>query len=130
MSSVRARDTKPELTVRRAAHAAGMRFRLHQRDLPGCPDLVFPSRRAVVLVHGCFWHQHDDPGCPIRKRAGGSNQAYWQQKLAGNVARDQRHLTELKSLGWRVFITWECQVRSSAFLADFIEALRSVPSKK
>jgi DNA mismatch endonuclease, patch repair protein len=126
MASVRGRDTKPELAVRRAAHAAGLRFRVHRRDLPGCPDLVFPSRRLVVFVHGCFWHQHDDPACPIRKPAGGNNQGYWGPKLARNVARDERHRAEIEGIGWRLIIVWECETRDAERLQGIVAQIAAL----
>jgi DNA mismatch endonuclease, patch repair protein len=121
MASIRGRDTQPEIVVRRAMHAAGLRFRLHRRDLPGCPDLVLPSRRLAVFVHGCFWHQHDDPACPIRKPAGGSNQGYWGPKLARNVARDAGRAAELEALGWRMIVVWECEARDAERLGAVVE---------
>lgn len=111
MASVTSKDTKPELAVRRALHAAGLRYRLHRRDLPGCPDLVFPSRRLALFVHGCFWHQHDDPYCPVKRQAGGRNLSYWTGKLARNVERDRRHVQALREAGWRVWVMWECETR-------------------
>jgi DNA mismatch endonuclease, patch repair protein len=108
MRSIRKRDTKPELVVRRALHAAGLRFRLHRRDLPGCPDIVLPGRRLVVLVHGCFWHQH--PGCPLARRPRG-NQDYWLPKLERVQRRDAAAIQALESLGWNVRIVWECETR-------------------
>lgn len=109
MARIQSKNTAPELAVRRAAHSCGFRFRLHRRDLPGVPDLVFPRYMSVVMVHGCFWHQHDDPSC----RAGrlpGSNLAYWGPKLAKNQVRDADNVARLEALGWRVLIVWECQV--------------------
>lgn len=115
MRSIRKTDTKPELVVRRAVHALGYRFRLHRRDLPGSPDLVLPRHRKVILVHGCFWHQH--PGCRSatvpRIRAG-----YWGPKLARNVARDASVLVDLQALGWNVLVLWECELGHAATLRD------------
>lgn len=96
MRAVRSRDTGPEMIVRRFLHAAGLRYRLHDRRLPGVPDLVFPSRRVALFVHGCFWHQH--PGCEAAARPK-SRPDYWNRKLDGNVARDARHLAEVAT-GW------------------------------
>jgi len=104
MARIRGKDTKPELMLRRALHGLGLRYRLHDRRLPGSPDLVFPGRRAVVFVHGCFWHAHD---CP-RGVAPGSNVAFWTAKIDGNVARDERAMTALREAGWRVLTVWEC----------------------
>jgi DNA mismatch endonuclease (patch repair protein) len=85
----------------------GCRYRLHRRDLPGCPDLVFPSRRKVIFVHGCFWHRHD--GCRLA-RLPKSRLAFWRPKLEGNKARDARHLLDLAQLGWRSLVIWECEL--------------------
>jgi DNA mismatch endonuclease, patch repair protein len=109
MSKIRSRDTAPELAVRRLAHAMGYRFRLHKKDLPGKPDLVFPGRKAVIFVHGCFWHQHPDPAC-LDGRRPKSRPEYWTPKLDGNIARDERRQAELKAAGWRVLVLWECDI--------------------
>ena len=107
MSRIRGRDTKPEMMVRRALHARGLRFRLHRRDLPGCPDLVFPRFRACLLVHGCFWHGHD---CPLFKMPA-TRQSFWADKIARNRQRDQSATQELLDAGWRVLVIWECALR-------------------
>lgn len=113
MRAVKSRDTAPEIAVRRIAHALGFRFRLHRQDLPGCPDLVFPRLRKIILVHGCFWHGHS---CPRGARAPKSNQAYWTAKIARNHARDRRNLRQLRALGWKVLVIWECATRDSVRL--------------
>jgi DNA mismatch endonuclease (patch repair protein) len=113
MRSIRKEDTKPELAVRRAVHRMGFRFRLHRRDLPGSPDLVLPRLRKVIFVHGCFWHQH--PGCRSAKRPK-TRVGYWHPKLDRNIARDDRALTDLESLGWRALVLWECEIRDEAAL--------------
>lgn len=115
MALVRGKDTRPEMSVRRLAHRLGYRFRLHRRDLPGSPDLVFPGRRAIIFVHGCFWHQHD---CRRGARRPSSNEGYWHPKLARNVERDAAAQEGLRSLGWRVMIIWECEARDLDQLAD------------
>jgi DNA mismatch endonuclease (patch repair protein) len=120
MRSIRKRDTQPELLVRRALHAAGLRFRLYRRDLPGSPDIVLPKHRLVVLVHGCFWHQH--PGCRLCRQPKG-NAEYWLPKLARNLARDARSRRELEALGWRVLVVWECEARDPARLAAIVASL-------
>ena len=109
MSGIKGKDTVPEILVRRAAHALGLRFRLHVRDLPGRPDLVLARWRTVVFVNGCFWHRH--PGC---KRAGKpkSNRAFWNRKFKENVRRDRSNYAQLEKLGWRVIVLWQCEVRS------------------
>ncbi|OBQ62405.1 very short patch repair endonuclease [Mesorhizobium loti] len=108
MALIKARDTKPELKVRRAMYAAGLRYRLHAKDLPGRPDLVFRSRRIAVFVHGCFWHQHPDPACKLA-RMPKSKLEFWRPKLEGNRQRDLRTRSELEQRGWSVFEVWECQ---------------------
>lgn len=110
MKAIRAADTTPELLVRRALHRAGMRYRLHDRSLPGTPDLVLRSRRAIVLVHGCFWHSHDCPKgvLPATRRD------FWDAKLQGNRERDARNATALAEAGWRVATVWECALTGRA----------------
>lgn len=106
MARIRGKDTRPELTVRRAAHALGYRFRLHRRDLPGCPDLVFPSLRKVILVHGCYWHRH--PGCRYAYTPK-SNTTFWEAKFTANRERDMRTLSMLAEQGWDSLVIWECE---------------------
>ena len=114
MRRIRAKDTTPEMVVRRLLHRLGYRYRLHAKDLPGKPDLVFPSRRAIVMVHGCFWHGHK--GCR-ESRMPASNRDYWVEKLEKNYARDRNHLRALHRLGWRVIVVWECQTEDPTRLA-------------
>lgn len=113
MSRIKGRNTKPELIVRRIAHGLGFRFRLHRRDLPGSPDLVFPRYQAVVFVHGCFWHRHD--GCRYAYRPK-SSIPFWTKKFEENVARDVRSERALRDLGWRVLVIWECEAKDQAFV--------------
>ncbi len=117
MSAIRGKDTKPELVVRRVAHRLGFRFRLHRRDLPGVPDLVFPRIRKIIFVHGCFWHRHR--GCRFAYRPK-SNKAFWQSKFAGNVVRDARALRELDALGWTTEVIWECETRDESGILNRI----------
>jgi DNA mismatch endonuclease (patch repair protein) len=107
MRQIRGRDTGPEMAVRSFLHRQGFRFRLHRADLPGKPDVVLPKFKAVVFVHGCFWHQH--PGC-VHTGVPLSNRRYWKPKLNRTVARDQRHQETLAEAGWHVFVIWECEV--------------------
>lgn len=107
MSRVRSKDTKPEMRVRRLVHAMGFRYRLHRKDLPGKPDMVFPSRKAVIFVHGCFWHRHS--GCKLA-RLPKSRLNFWRSKLEGNSLRDLRNQRRLLDLGWRVLVIWECDL--------------------
>lgn len=115
MSRVRGRDTRPELVVRRLVHALGYRFRLHRRDMPGSPDIVLPRFRSVILVHGCFWHRHDDPDCRLA-RMPKSRIEFWGPKLASNQSRDERVRRALEALGWRVLVIWECEVKDQGKL--------------
>lgn len=108
MARIRSKNTEPELRVRRAAHACGLRFRLHRRDLPGTPDVVFAKWRVALFVHGCFWHRHE--GCR-RASTPKSRQAFWQLKFDRNVARDRDKAEALGLLGWRVETVWECETR-------------------
>ena len=108
MRAVKSRDTKPEMIVRRLAHGMGYRYRLHSAGLPGKPDLAFPGRKAVVFVHGCFWHGHR---CKRGARVPEANVAYWTAKIAGNLARDRKHTSKLRRAGWRVLTIWECELR-------------------
>lgn len=114
MSRIRGNDTRPELAVRRLVHKLGYRFRLRRRDLPGKPDLVFPGRRKVIFVHGCFWHQHE--GCR-RTNVPKSRLSYWGPKLARNVERDATAAAVLNLLGWKVLVVWECQTADAEALS-------------
>lgn len=113
MGRIRGRDTGPEMTVRRLLHAMGYRFRLHARELPGKPDIVFRNRRIALFVHGCFWHRHDCGLGYVPK----SRPEFWQRKFEGNVARDRRTKCELEAAGWRVVTVWECQLTDLPSLA-------------
>ena len=110
MRAVKSKNTKPELLVRRIVHAQGFRFRLHAKELPGKPDIVFRRRKKAIFVHGCFWHMHDDGAC-ADARMPGSNRRYWGPKFRRNKARDSEHLAALKALGWKVLTIWECETR-------------------
>ncbi|MBZ9711475.1 very short patch repair endonuclease [Mesorhizobium sp. ESP7-2] len=109
MRAVKSKDTAPEIVVRKLTHSLGFRYRLHRADLPGKPDLVFPTRRKVVFVHGCFWHGHI---CKRGARPPRQNAAYWSAKIARNVDRDARNQIELHNSGWDVFIVWECETKA------------------
>lgn len=113
MARVRSKDTKPEMRVRRLLHALGYRYRLHDRKLPGHPDLVFKGRRKVIFVHGCFWHRHD--GCGLA-RLPKSRLDFWLPKLEGNRLRDARKLEELDQLGWTSLVIWECELKDMSLL--------------
>lgn len=115
MARIGSKDTKPELRVRKLLHGMGYRYRLHRRDLPGTPDICFPSRRKVVFVHGCFWHRHD--GCK-RSTTPSTRKSYWEQKFDRNVVRDRRNLTDLAQLGWQALVVWECETADLPALAE------------
>ena len=106
MARIKGRDTGPELAVRKLAHALGYRFRLHAKDLPGKPDIVFPRLRKIIMVHGCFWHRHE--GC-AKASSPKSREDYWQSKFARNMARDADVFIALEVLGWEVLVVWECE---------------------
>jgi DNA mismatch endonuclease (patch repair protein) len=120
MSRVRSKDTKPEMTVRSLVHRMGYRYRLHDRSLPGNPDLVFPSRGKIILVHGCFWHRHGT-SCEYT-RWPKSKLDFWRPKLEANRQRDKLVGRQLGKLGWRVLVVWECQLKNSEALARRVRA--------
>lgn len=115
MAGVRTKHTAPELKVRSVAHRLGYRFRLHRKDLPGSPDLVFPRLKAAVFVNGCFWHQH--PNCP-KSSIPSTRTEFWKTKLARNAARDAVANDALRRAGWRVLVVWECETRDMITLAE------------
>jgi DNA mismatch endonuclease (patch repair protein) len=125
MARVRGKDTRPELRVRKALHAGGLRFRLQARDLPGRPDIIFRSRRIAIFVHGCFWHQHPDPNCRLA-RMPKSRREFWEPKLTGNRERDARNKAALEAEGWTVIEVWEC-ASSGRELKCLVEMVRARP---
>lgn len=120
MSGIRGKDTDPEIVIRKALFAAGYRFRLHRRDLPGVPDVVLPGRRIAIFVHGCFWHMH--AGCKNAKLPA-TRPNFWRAKLEGNAERDRRAIEALQSSGWRVLTCWECATRDAAIVAAMPDVL-------
>ena len=124
MRSIRSTNTKPELIVRRALWALGVRYRLHSGDLPGRPDIVMRSRRLAILVHGCLWHLHE--GCKLA-RVPKSRPDYWPRKLQGNQERDRRNLTELRGLGWTPEVVWECETRDTQRLRERLVGILQRP---
>jgi DNA mismatch endonuclease (patch repair protein) len=122
MSRVKGRDTAPELIVRRMLHALGYRYRLHVKKLPGRPDIVFGPKKKIVFVHGCFWHGHNCRKGKLPK----SNARFWLEKIETNKARDRRHIRTLRSLGWKVLVIWQCQMKDPLVIrkriVDFLGA--------
>lgn len=120
MRRIRKTNTRPEIAVRRVAHALGLRFRLHRRDLPGSPDLVFPSHRKLIFVHGCFWHQHE--GCRLARKPG-TRLDYWLPKLDRNVQRDRDVQERLRAAGWQSFVIWECETKKPSIVEQRVRRL-------
>jgi DNA mismatch endonuclease, patch repair protein len=118
MGKIKGRNTKPEIAVRKLVHSMGYRYRLHRKDLPGTPDLVFPARNKIVFVHGCFWHRH--PGCRFAYSPK-SNIDFWNKKFAANIERDKRVKHQLESLGWKTLAVWECEVSKLSLLQKHIK---------
>ena len=123
MSKVKGKNTKPERLVRSLLHGMGYRFRLHRRDLPGNPDIVFPKHKKVIFVHGCFWHGHED--C-LRSKRPSSNQEFWDEKLNKNIQRDKNNILTLRNMGWTPLIIWTCEIKDIVLLKlklqNFIES--------
>ncbi|GLI25654.1 very short patch repair endonuclease [Xanthobacter flavus] len=117
MSRIKGKDTAPEMVVRRLIHKMGFRYRLHRKDLPGRPDLVFPRRRKVIFVHGCFWHRHPAPECRLA-RLPKSRLEFWLPKLEANQSRDTRNQGALFNSGWQVLVVWECELRDKEQLEN------------
>lgn len=125
MSSVRSKDTSTEMAVRRIVFGLGFRYRLHAKSLPGRPDLVFPSKRKVVFVHGCFWHGH---ACP-KGRAPKSRPNYWLPKIEANRRRDADQVTKLRAAGWRALVVWQCELKSQQRLTKRVQRFLATPSR-
>lgn len=118
MRNVRRTDTAPELITRRVTHRLGYRYRLHNKKLPGSPDIVFSSRKSIIFVHGCFWHGHEN--CKLA-RIPKSNSTFWRQKIQRNRARDTKVISELSKLGWKTLIVWECKTKNTDTLAIIVK---------
>ena len=119
MKSVPQKDTKPEMRLRKALHGMGFRYRLHDKRLPGSPDLVFPKYKAVIFVHGCFWHRH---GCK-QTTTPSTREDFWKAKFEANVERDKKNVSDLEAAGWRVMTVWECELKKAAE-NDLFEKIR------
>ena len=117
MSRIRDKDTKPEMVVRSMVHRMGFRYRLHQKNLPGKPDIVLTRHRKIIMVHGCFWHKHN---CRYGRVVPKTNTKFWQEKRAATVVRDRRNLRQLRKNGWEVLTIWECQIKKSKALINRI----------
>lgn len=116
MSRVGSKNTKPELTVRKIVHALGYRYRLHRKDLPGSPDLVFPRFKKVIFVHGCYWHRHDCDKATNPK----TNAEFWEHKFQQNIQRDKKNLADLSKKGWKTMVIWQCETREADELIERI----------
>lgn len=127
MSRVSDKNTKPELKVRSLLHNLGYRFRLHRSDLPGKPDITLPKYKKVIFVHGCFWHGHKS--CKRSKRPT-TNKFFWNKKLDGNIKRDKRYSIELREMGWKMLIVWECETKNSEKLLHNLERFLNDDQKK
>jgi DNA mismatch endonuclease, patch repair protein len=125
MASVKKKNTKPEVIVRRFLHNHGLRYTLHDGKLPGTPDIVFPSRHTVLFIHGCYWHRC--PHCAVGSQEIRSNASYWLPKLARNQARDAATQAQLAADGWAVIVVWECQVSDHNLLYDIVSRIKSIP---
>lgn len=122
MSRIKGKDTKPEIIVRKLAHALGYRFRLHNSKLPGKPDLVFAGRRKIIFVHGCFWHRHN---CRFGKVIPCTRKEFWSKKLSGNKFRDKKNQRQLKHMGWSTLIIWECETLKKNKVEKLILKIKS-----
>jgi DNA mismatch endonuclease (patch repair protein) len=127
MAKVRGKDTKPEMRVRAALHSSGLRYRLHAKELPGKPDIVFRSRRIAIFVHGCFWHRHKD--C-AHTRTPKTRVEFWEGKFAQNEARDRAVATRLNEIGWTVITVWECETANGERLKRVLDQIASTPIQR
>ncbi len=126
MSRVRSEGTKPEKKVRSLLHRLGFRFRLHRKDLPGTPDIVFPGRKKVIFVHGCFWHGHD---CKAGRKVPNTNREYWTQKISRNIVRDSEQSYSLAEAGWERLVVWECETKDEEQLKKVLVQFLGAASK-
>lgn len=126
MSRIRGKHTAPELFVRRLVHALGYRFRLHRKGMPGSPDLVFPGRKKIVFVHGCYWHGHECKWGKLPK----SNVEFWQDKVLKNRARDARNVADLQMSGWAVYVVWQCETKDAGALEKTLKRFLGRPGSK
>lgn len=120
MGQIRSKNTKPEIIVRQILHKSGYRFRIHRKDLPGCPDIVLPKYKTVIQVHGCFWHRHKN--CKFAYTPKTRND-FWENKFNVNIERDKHMITSLQNLGWKVIIVWECETKNPDLLKEKFERL-------
>ena len=113
MARIRGKDSKPELRVRSILHKFGYRFRLHNKQLPGKPDICLPKHKTVIFIHGCYWHRHD---CKKGRSVPATNANFWETKFNGNIERDKRNLSDLEHLGWKTLVVWECEIKDPTHL--------------
>lgn len=124
MSRIRGKDTKPEKIIRSILHKLGFRFRINRKDLPGTPDIVLPKHKTVIFVHGCFWHQHE--GCKIASKPK-SNAEYWKAKFTKNVERDKKNQEDIRIMGYRVIVIWECEVKIFQQNPEILKSMLLIP---
>ena len=125
MSAIKSKNTKPEIAVRKLLHSMGYRFRLHRKDLPGSPDIVLPKYKTVIFVHGCFWHRHEN--CKYASTPK-TRKEFWNKKFNDNILRDKKNLEILSSLGWKIIIIWECEIRNKKI--NFEQIIKNVIKKR
>jgi DNA mismatch endonuclease, patch repair protein len=117
MSQNKEKNTSPEISVRRLVYSLGFRYRLHRRDLPGCPDMVFPAKKKVIFINGCYWHRHN---CKKGRSMPATRKKFWQQKFKRTIERDKHNYRTLKKLSWKILIIWECQIKKPVKITDKI----------
>lgn len=110
MSEISGKNTKPELLIRKALFSEGYRYRLHRKELPGNPDIIFPGRKKVIFINGCYWHGHNCKKAALPE----TNKQFWEKKISGNVARDKKNLDKLLKMGWKSFVIWQCEIKKSS----------------
>ena len=120
MSRIKGKNTQPEILVRKFLHKTGYRFRIHRKDLPGKPDIVLPKYKVVIFVHGCFWHRHEN--CKYSSIPK-THTEFWEEKFRRNIERDQKNISNLESLGWRVIVVWECEVKDLSYRETLLDKL-------
>lgn len=119
MSNIRSKNTSPEIQVRKLIFSMGYRYRLHRKDLPGCPDIVFPGRKKVIFIHGCFWHGHQNCKASTLPE---THKEFWKNKINSNQERDGKNINELENLNWKVLVVWQCEIKNISYIAEKINS--------